>query len=306
MDLPLNLLNNGVKIPWIGLGVFKMQDNGEVERAVSTALSNGYRMVDTAYVYHNEEGVGRGIKKSGIPREELFLSTKVGNNQQGYESTKKAFFESLKALQTDYLDLYLIHWPQGKKSLESWKAMQELYEEGLVRAIGVSNFHIHHLDYLITNSRIKPAVNQVEFHPRHNLSDLYIYCKNKNIKLIAWSPLMQGKVFNIPEIHKIAGKYNKTPAQIVLRWNIQKGVTTIPKSSKSDRLVENIGIFDFTLDDEDMKKIDHLNRFESLIQNRDRIIHLLEMLSKQKFSKTIYRLLFKTVFDKISPRKEFS
>ena len=210
-------LNNGVEMPWLGLGVLRLKEGVEVERAVLTALKNRYRLFDNAAIYHNEKGVGKAIKASGIPRKEIFLSSKVANYQQGYHGTLKAFQRSLDWLQTDYLDLYLIHWPIGEKSLETWKAMEELYAKGKVRAIGVSNFWIHHLDYFLPKINIVPAVNQIEFHPELTQPRLLEYCKEKNIQVEAWSPIMQGQVLNIPIIRKIAAKYGKSPVQIVLR-----------------------------------------------------------------------------------------
>ncbi len=293
-------LNNGVEMPFIGLGVFRLDENGEVEKAVASAIKNGYRMIDTAYMYHNEAGVARGIQMSGVPRSEMFITSKIGNDQQGYESAKEAFYQTLKDLKTDYLDLYLIHWPLGKKTLETWKAMEELYEEGLIRAIGVSNFQIYHLKFLFSNCRIVPAVNQVEFHPFHWPAELYDFCREKGIQLAAWSPLMIGKAVKIPEIKKIARVYQKTPAQIILRWIHQKRVVIIPKSSSTNRIIENVSIFGFVLENEDMTKIEALNKNESLVDGRDRIIYLLEMLWKLKFNKTIYRLLFSAIYSRFT------
>ncbi len=293
-------LNNGVEMPRTGFGVFRLQENGPVEKAVVNAIKNGYRMIDTAYEYHNEAGVGRGIKLSGLPRDQIFITSKVGNDQQGYQSTKEAFYQTLKDLQTDYLDLYLIHWPRGKKSLETWEAMEELYEQGLIRAIGVSNFKVHHLEYLLSNSKIVPAVNQVEFHPLHWSSELHTYCRDKGIQTVAWSPLMTGKAIQLPLIKKIARKYQRTPAQIVLRWIYQKDVVTIPKSNNSKRIIENIDVFDFLLTDDDLAAIDALNNNESLVKKQDRISFLLQMLWKLKYNKTIYRLLFFALFNKVS------
>ncbi len=298
-------LNNGVEMPWMGLGVFQLPENGRVEKAVSTALKNGYRHIDTAYAYHNEEGVGRGIKISSIPRSDLFISSKIGNEQQGYESTRNALQQTLKALQTDYLDLYHIHWPQGKKTLETWKVMEDLYNEGLIRAIGVSNFKIHHLEYLLANSKIVPAVNQVEFHPRNSNPVLHEFCRSKNIQLVAWSPLMRGEAMNIHEINAIAKKYNKTPVQIILRWNLQKQVVTIPRSGNNKRIIDNSKIFDFVLYEKDMVKIDALNRDKPIIQKRDRIKYLLEMLWNQKYDKRLIKLLSDALYKKVRPRIDY-
>ena len=253
-------LNNGVEMPWLGLGVFMAEEGIEVENAVVTALKHGYRSIDTASVYQNEHGVGVGIKKSKVPREEIFLTSKVWNSDQGYKTTLEAFEESLERLQTDYLDLYLIHWPKGKLSLDTWKAMEELYEKGLIRAIGVSNFLVHHLEDFLPECNVVPAVNQVEFHPELIQPELLEYCRKKGIQPEAWSPIMKGKVLDIPVLQALAAKYQKTPVQVVLRWDIQKGVVTIPKSVHPERILSNAGIFDFELNAEDMAKIERLDK----------------------------------------------
>ena len=253
-------LNNGIEMPWFGLGVFESQEGEEVENAVLYAFECGYRSIDTAAMYLNEKGVGRAVKQSGINREEIFLTTKVWNTDQGYKNTLRAFNESLEKLQSDYIDLYLIHWPKGKESVETWKAMEELYEQGKIKAIGVSNFLINHLEEFLPECKIIPAVNQYEFHPELVQPELLTYCRQKNIQPEAWSPLMRGEVNQIPLLKSLAEKYGKTPVQIVLRWNIQKGVVTIPKSAKPERIYANADIFDFEIGDEDMKKIDSLDK----------------------------------------------
>ena len=253
-------LVNGVEMPWFGLGVFLAKEGTEVEQAVRYALETGYRSIDTASIYQNERGVGKGIQESGIPREEIFLTTKVWNSDQGYQSTFRAFEESLEKLQTNYIDLYLIHWPKGELSAKTWKAMEELYEKGHIKAIGVSNFLVHHLKYLMENLRIMPMVNQIEFHPELIQPDLLKFCQDHQIQPEAWSPIMKGRVNNIPLFQTLSEKYHKSPVQIVLRWDIQKGVVTIPKSVKPDRIVHNADIFDFELSEEDMKKIDGLDK----------------------------------------------
>src|SRR5690554_3375450 len=253
-------LNNGVEMPWFGLGVFRAKDGQEVENAVLTALKHGYRSIDTAAVYDNEKGVGNAVIESGVSREEIFLTSKVWNTDQGYKSTFRAFEESLERLQTDYLDLYLIHWPKGKRSVETWKAMEELYEEKRVRAIGVSNFLEHHLEDFLPECNIIPAVNQYEFHPELLQPKLLEYCLKKGIRPEAWSPIMRGKVNDIPVLQALAVKYGKTPVQIVLRWDIQKGVVTIPKSVTPERIISNADIFDFELSSEDIAKIDGLDK----------------------------------------------
>ncbi|OLS33461.1 aldo/keto reductase [Bacillus sp. MRMR6] len=256
------LLHNGVKMPWLGLGVFKVQEGEEVVSSVKAALQNGYISIDTAAVYKNEEGVGQGIKDSGVPREELFITTKVWNADQGYESTLQAFETSLNKLGLDYLDLYLIHWPGKDKYIDTWKALEKLYKDGRVRAIGVSNFKVHHLENLISQAEIKPMINQVEYHPHLTQVELLDYCKKQGIQLEAWSPLKQGELLSNPVINSIAVKHNKSAAQIILRWDLQNGVVTIPKSVKESRIIENASIFDFELTVEDMEKISALNKNE--------------------------------------------
>lgn len=264
-------LHNGVKMPWLGLGVFKVQDGEEVVNSVKAALEVGYRSIDTAAVYGNEEGVGKAIAESNVPREELFITTKVWNANHGYESTLAAFDESIRKLGLDYLDLYLVHWPlpsQGKY-VETWRALEKLYKDGRVRAIGVSNFKIHHLEDIIANCEITPMVNQVEYHPRFNQSELHEFCKKHKIQLEAWSPLMQGGLLDEPVLVEIANKYNKSTAQIIIRWDVQSGVVTIPKSVKPQRIAENADIFDFELSEEDMDKINALNQNQRMFADPD-------------------------------------
>lgn len=253
------VLNNGVSMPWLGLGVWKVKDGEDVKRAVRWALETGYRSVDTAAVYGNEAGVGEAIRESGVPREQVFVTSKVWNADQGYETTLRAFEESRKKLKLDYLDLYLVHWPVKGKYKETWKALEKLYRDGYVRAIGVSNFQIHHLEDLLADSEVVPAVNQVEFHPLLTQQELRAFCRRQNIQLEAWSPLMQGNL-DQPLLTRLAEKYGKTPAQIVLRWDLQNGVVTIPKSVTEHRIRENADIFDFTLSAEDMEQISGLNQ----------------------------------------------
>ncbi len=263
--MPTNLkdtttLHNGVKMPWVGLGVFKVKEGEEVVQSVKAAIKNGYISIDTAAIYKNEEGVGQAIEESGVPREELFITTKVWNSDQGYETTLEAFETSLNKLGLDYLDLYLIHWPGKDKYKETWKALEKLYKDGRVRAIGVSNFLVHHLEDLISTAEIKPMVNQVEFHPHLTQKELLAYCKKEGIQLEAWSPLKQGQLLNEPVLEDLAHKYNKSVAQVILRWDLQHGVVTIPKSIKEHRIIENADLFDFELSAEDMDKIDELNQ----------------------------------------------
>ncbi|WP_102272517.1 aldo/keto reductase [Cytobacillus massiliigabonensis] len=252
-------LNNGVKMPWVGLGVFKVEDGQVVVDSVKSAIKNGYRSIDTASYYNNEKGVGQGIKESGVPREELFITSKVWNSDQGYESTLKSFELSLTKLGLEYLDLYLIHWPVKGKYKETWKALEKVYKEGKVRAIGVSNFNIHHLEDLLIDCEIKPAINQVEYHPHLTQVELQEFCKQNGIQLEAWSPLKKGLLLNDPTIVNIAASHKKAPSQVILRWDLQNKVITIPKSIKEHRIIENADIFDFQLSEEEMEKINSLN-----------------------------------------------
>ncbi|MGA8944273.1 MAG: aldo/keto reductase [Thermoactinomyces sp.] len=254
------VLANGTEMPWLGLGVWKARVGGEVENAVKAALETGYRSIDTAAVYRNEEGVGKALAETEVPREELFVTTKVWNDDQGYETTLKAFEESRKKLGLDYIDLYLIHWPVKGKYKETWKAMEKLYKEGLVKVIGVSNFQIHHLKDLLSDAEIRPMVNQVEFHPYLTQKELLAFCKEEQIQMEAWSPLMQGQFVQVALLKELAEKYGKTPAQIILRWDLQHGVVTIPKSVNEHRIRENADLFDFELSQEDMDRIDALNK----------------------------------------------
>lgn len=253
-------LHNGVEMPYFGLGVYLSEDGAEVVNAIKWALDIGYRHIDTASIYQNEKGVGLGIRQSNIPREDVFLVSKVWNSDQGYDSTLQAFDDSLKRLGTEYLDLYLVHWPVKGKFIDTWKALEYLYKTKRVRAIGVSNFMQHHLEALLTEAEIVPMVNQMEFHPYLVQQDLIDYCKAKKIQYEAWSPMMQGKIFDIQLFKDLANKYNKTIAQIVLRWDLQKGVITIPKSSKKERIKDNADIFDFELSEEDIRFLDGLDR----------------------------------------------
>ena len=252
------LLNNGVKMPWLGLGVWQVENDHDVQAAVKMAVKAGYRAIDTAAAYGNEEGVGKGIKECGVSRDELFITTKVWNSDQGYESTLQAFEQSRKKLGLDFIDLYLIHWPVKGKYIDTWRALEKLYGSGMVRAIGVSNFQTHHLLDLFESSRIVPMVDQVEYHPLLSQKQLHAFCKKHKIQLEAWSPLMQGHL-DVPLLVELGNKYGKSPAQIVLSWDLQNEVITIPKSVHENRIIENSDIFDFELSDDDMDAINELN-----------------------------------------------
>lgn len=278
MDINSNtVLNNGVKMPWIGYGTYKAEKDLCIS-GVKAALEVGYRHIDTASFYGNEGAVAIGIEKSGVKREDIFLVSKVWNADQGYNNTIKSFEETLKKLGTEYLDLFLIHWPM-KSSRDTWRAMEKLYSENKIRAIGVSNFNINHLCFLMETADIKPAVNQVEFHPELIQQDLIDFCRDKDIQMEAWSPLIRGKVFEIPLLHELSKKYGKTISQIVLRWDIQKGFVTIPKSTNLQRLKENINIFDFEISNEDMFRIDNLNSGNRIGMNPEDIFNGIKIKS---------------------------
>lgn len=257
-------LHNGVKMPWFGLGVFKVEEGPELVNAVKVAIKHGYRSIDTAAIYGNEEGVGQGIreglKEAGISREDLFVTSKVWNADLGYESTIAAYENSLNKLGLEYLDLYLIHWPVEGKYKDAWRALETLYKEGKVKAIGVSNFQIHHLKDVMEDAKVKPMVNQVEYHPRLTQKELQAFCKEQGIQLEAWSPLMQGQLLDNETLQAIAANHGKSVAQIILRWDLQNGTVTIPKSTKEHRIAENSSVFDFELTKEEMNQIDGLNQ----------------------------------------------
>lgn len=256
------ILNNGVTIPQIGLGVWRARDD-EAYQSVLTALQLGYRHIDTASIYENEEQVGQAIKDSGIPREEIFVTTKVWNDMQGYDTTLQAFEASLSRLQLDYVDLYLVHWPRPQKDMyiDTYRALETLYEQGKVRAIGVSNFKIPHLDRLLANTTVVPVLNQIECHPYFQQQDVKAFCRQYDIKIEAWAPIMRGgEIFDNPTIKQLSDKYNKSAAQIILRWHIQEGTIAIPKSVTPSRIAENFNIFDFKLSEEDMYLISQLDQ----------------------------------------------
>ncbi|WP_028538940.1 MULTISPECIES: aldo/keto reductase [Paenibacillus] len=269
-------LNNGVQMPWLGLGVFKAKEGEEVVQAVKAAIRAGYRSIDTASAYRNEEGVGQGVREAlqenGLQRKDVFITSKVWNSDQGFETTLKSFDDSLKRLGLDYLDLFLVHWPVKGKYKETYRALEKVYAEGKVRAIGVSNFQIHHLEDLLSEAKVVPAVNQVEFHPYLTQKELLRYCTEKGIQLEAWSPLGQGHLLEHELLKGIASKYGKTVAQIILRWDVQLGVVTIPKSIREARIIENADIFDFELSAEEMQAIDGLNRNQRFGSDPDKNI----------------------------------
>lgn len=265
------VLNNGVHMPWFGLGTYKAE-GAEVANAVTTALELGYRSIDTAAVYGNEEEVGQSIASSGVARDSLFVTTKVWNSDQGYDTTLKAFDTSCKKLGLDIIDLYLIHWPGKDKYKDTWRALERLYEEGRVRAIGVSNFQIHHLEELRKDSGIVPAVNQVELHPRFIQKELHDYCVQNQIQIEAWAPLMKGRLQDNELLQDIAGKHGKTVSQVILRWGLQNRIVIIPKSVTPSRIRENSEIFDFELSAEEVSAISALDAGERIGTDPDKLM----------------------------------
>ncbi len=258
MEQEYKILNNGVKMPVLGLGVYK--SGSDTKQAVKAALAAGYRHIDTAALYQNEDLVGEAIRESGIPREEIFITTKLWNDDMKNGTQMEAFENSLKRLGTDYVDLYLIHWPVSEALEQSWKVLEQIYREGRARAIGVSNCHMQHLMRVLAAATVVPAVNQVESHPYLNQKPLKTFCNNLSIAMEAWSPLGRGKVLDDPLIASLSASYNKTPAQIVLRWEIQNNWIVIPKSVHKARIEENAAVFDFELSREDMERMDGLNK----------------------------------------------
>jgi diketogulonate reductase-like aldo/keto reductase len=251
--------NNGLEIPVLGLGTYQIGDENETYSAVRYALEIGYRHIDTAAAYHNEGSIGKAIKESGIKREDIFLTTKLWNENQRQGNQYRAFEESLKRLAVDYLDLYLIHWPVKDKYVESWKILERIYKEGRAKAVGVCNFHIHHLENIFDACDLIPAVNQVECHPFLTQVELADYTQKKGIIFEPWSPFGVGAVLGDETLITIAKKYNKSPAQLILKWGLQRGFINIPKSATKERILQNTQIFDFTVTDEDMAKIFQLN-----------------------------------------------
>lgn len=257
-------LNNGLKMPLVGYGVFRVPEGDDLAEAVKTAIAKGYRSIDTAQVYRNEESVGRGIQaaieEGLVTREELFITSKVWNEGLSYEKTLAAYDSSLEKMGLDYLDLYLVHWPGiDQNYIEVYKALEKIYQDGRVRSIGVSNFHVHHLESLLKETTVIPVINQIEFHPHLTQEEVRAYCEDKGIQVEAWSPLMNGSLLEEALIQELASKYSKTPAQIVLRYDVQHHVVTIPKTMTPARMSENLDVFDFALSEQEMTQLDALN-----------------------------------------------
>lgn len=269
MLIPTKKLLNGVEMPYLGLGVYKMEDPEEALVAMTKALELGYRAIDTAALYNNEKEVGEAIRTSNIPRKEIFVTTKVWNSDQGYDETLRAFETSLKKLGLDYIDLYLTHWPVEEKFVDTYRAIERLYEEKLIRVPGVSNHHAHHLQKIFAKANVQPMVNQVECHPYLQQDELKQFCKEHQIAVTAWAPIGKGRILQDKTLTELASKYGKTPAQIILRWHYQEDTITIPKSVTPSRIEENMQIFDFELSTEDMLKIKSINKNERMGQNPD-------------------------------------
>lgn len=260
---------NGVEMPIFGLGVYKMTNREETIQAIQTAITAGYRAIDTAALYYNEAEVGEAIRHAGVAREDIFVTTKVWNSDQGYDNTLRAFETSLKKLNMEYIDLYLTHWPVEEKFVETYRAIERLYEEKLIRVPGVSNHHQSHLEQVLAKANVAPMVNQVEIHPYLTQEPLRAFCAEQNIAVTAWSPLGRGSVLADDTLVKIGEKYGKSAAQITLRWHIQNDILVIPKSVTPARIKENADIFDFELTSEDMAMINQLNREQRFGQNPD-------------------------------------
>ncbi len=257
-------LNNGVEIPIFGLGTFRMKKAEEIQQAILSALKAGYRHIDTAKIYENEKDVGKAIRDSRIPRQDIFVTTKLWNADHGYQKALKACEKSLGRLGLSYVDLYLIHWPVEGIRKETWKALGTLLVDGKCRAIGVSNFMIRHLEELLEGSSVIPAVNQVEFHPYLFQEDLLQFCRERNIQLETYCPLTRGQRLDDPKLRSLADRYSKTPAQILIRWALQHDLVVIPKSSHPGRIRENADVFDFKISEEDMKTLDSFHEHENL------------------------------------------
>ncbi|MBF0774184.1 aldo/keto reductase [Mammaliicoccus sciuri] len=261
---------NGNSIPALGLGTFRVENNDECREAVKHAIISGYRHIDTAQTYHNEEKVGQGIKEgleaAGLNREDLFITTKLWMTDYGRENVQSAYEASLKRLGLDYVDLYLIHWPGQDKDLitETWKAMENLYNEGKIKNIGVSNFHVHHLEELLQEASIKPVINQIECHPYLTQKELRAYLEAQKIVAQSWSPLMNGQILEDEVVKEIANELGKTPAQVIIRWNIDENIVVIPKSVTPSRIEENLNVFDFELSEDQLSRLNALNKDERI------------------------------------------
>ncbi len=259
-------LHNGVKIPCIGFGTWQIPNGEAATSIVKEAIACGYRHIDTASAYENEESVGKAVRESGVPREQLFIASKLWNSDHGYDNALRAFDMSLKRLDMEYLDLYLIHWPVPvnqktdyiQLNRDTWRAFEKLYREGRVKAIGVSNFMVHHLQEIMEGSEIKPMVNQIELHPEYTQQEVAEFCKNSNILIEAWSPLMQGRIFQLPPVRELAKKYGRSVSQIAIRWFVQKGIIPLPKASGREHILQNADVFGFELQKEDIDKLDAL------------------------------------------------
>ena len=261
---------NGNSIPALGLGTFRVENNDECREAVKHAIISGYRHIDTAQTYHNEEKVGQGIKEgleaAGLNREDLFITTKLWMTDYGRENVQSAYEASLKRLGLDYVDLYLIHWPGQDKDLitETWKAMENLYNEGKIKNIGVSNFHVHHLEELLQEASIKPVINQIECHPYLTQKELRAYLEAQKIVAQSWSPLMNGQILEDEVVKEVANELGKTPAQVIIRWNIDENIVVIPKSVTPSRIEENLNVFDFELSEDQLSRLNALNKDERI------------------------------------------
>ncbi len=264
-------LGDGVAIPQLGFGVFQIAPGVEVEAAVGTALEVGYRHIDTAAIYGNEEGVGRAVAASGLDRSEIFVTTKVWNSDQGYASTLAALDASLERLDMEYVDLYLVHWPKPEHTAATWRAMEELHAAGKARAIGVSNFLVHHLERLAAVASIPPAIDQIEFHPHLQSPELVAYCAERGIVVEAWSPLKRGAIVDDPDLAPIAAAHGVTVPQVVLRWMLQRGVVAIPRSVTPSRIAENADLYGFALSEAEMAAIDGMDRDERIGPHPDHI-----------------------------------
>lgn len=262
-------LANGVKMPQLGLGVYKMTDPGQTVEAITYALETGYRAIDTAAIYENERETGEAVRHSGVPREELFITSKVWNTDQGYDGTLRAFETSLKKLGLEYLDLYLTHWPVSEKYVDTYKAIERLYDEKLIRTTGVSNHHAHHLEKILVKANVAPMVNQIELHPYLTQEPLRAFCEENGIAVTSWSPLARGKLLAEPTLLTIGEQYGKTPAQVIIRWHLQNNLIVIPKSVTPERISENNEVGDFELSSEEMASINALNRDERTGTNPD-------------------------------------